>query len=94
MIYWLITPVLLSRMPTVFFNTVLPAPAISEQVLTVASADSTVDPANYTLFTQLDLAMISSELEDSAVVDLRIIYRGRGGGGCGAILLAQRTSAL
>ncbi|KAI5123454.1 hypothetical protein M0805_008825 [Coniferiporia weirii] len=58
---------------TSFFNIpVLPTPAVNEEVLTTESADDTVDEESYNLITQLDLAMVPTELEESAVIDFTV----------------------
>ena len=56
-----------------FFNTpVLPQPAVSEEVLMTESADDTVTEENYRLLTQMELAMVPDEAEESAVDDFAV----------------------
>jgi hypothetical protein len=53
-----------------FFDEIpLPAPSVSEDILSALTADDAVDDASYGLLAQLDLAMIASPAEEGAVVD-------------------------
>lgn len=54
---------------TFFGETPLPAPSVDEEILTAPTADDAVSQATYRLLSQLDLAMMPSEPEESAVDD-------------------------
>lgn len=56
-----------------FFNeTPLPPPSVHLEILTAPTADDAVDEASYNLLTQLDLAMMPTEPEESAVDDFAV----------------------
>jgi hypothetical protein len=55
-----------------FGETPLPPPTVSQEVLTALTADDAVDDTVYNLLTQLDLAMMPSEPEESAVDDFAV----------------------
>ncbi|PCH33417.1 hypothetical protein WOLCODRAFT_111788 [Wolfiporia cocos MD-104 SS10] len=54
---------------TFFGEADLPAPSIHQEILTAATADDAIDDASYNLLAQLDLAMMPSGPEESAVND-------------------------
>ncbi|PBK67270.1 hypothetical protein ARMSODRAFT_889451 [Armillaria solidipes] len=57
---------------TFFEETPLPAPSIHQDILTAPTADDAADDASYNLLAQLDLAMMPSESEESAVDDFAV----------------------
>ncbi|KAH9475528.1 hypothetical protein JR316_0012643 [Psilocybe cubensis] len=59
--------------PTFFGETPLPAPAVSQEVFTALTADDAANDIAYSLLTQLDLAMMPAEPEESAVVDFAVV---------------------
>lgn len=58
---------------TFFEEPVLPAPAVSQELLMAATYDDTVDDTNYTLLSQLDYEKRTiSDMEESAVGDFAL----------------------
>ncbi|KAK0464768.1 uncharacterized protein EV420DRAFT_1062917 [Desarmillaria tabescens] len=57
-----------------FDETALPAPSVHQEILTAPIADDAVDDSSYNLLAQLELAMVPSEPEDSAVVDFTVAF--------------------
>ena len=56
-----------------FFNeSILPNPLVHPEIFTAAIADDATDEASYNLLTQLDLAMLPAEPEESAVDDFAV----------------------
>ena len=57
---------------TFFGENSFPVPSVHEEVLTAATADGAVDNATYRLLAQLDLAMMPTDPEETAVVDFAV----------------------
>lgn len=57
---------------TFFGENSLPVLSVHEEVLTAATADEAVDNATYRLLAQLDLAMMPTDPEETAVVDFAV----------------------